>query len=86
MVETTTRIACLQKNKSPQARCLGGLHCLFTRCVSVAHQWLGTGLDRLIALGAGQVAVGDRVIQEVGYPRRVCCCIGEKFLHGDFPH
>ena len=65
---------------------LGGttlfIYALCVSCASMAwHR-----VVRLIALGAGQVAVGDRVIQEVGYPRRVCCCIGEKFLHGDFPH
>jgi len=60
---------------------LGGTTLFIKRCVSVAQQWLGTGLVRLIALCAGQVA--DRVVQKVGCDCGVCGCIAEEFLHID---
>jgi len=49
---------------------LGGttlfIYALCVSCASMAwHR-----VVRLIALGAGQVAVGDRVSQEVGYPKK----------------
>ena len=61
---------------------LGGDYTVYLRAVcQLRINGLAPGLVRLGALGTGQVADVDRVIQEVGCPRGVSGCIGEEFLH-----